>query len=88
MINLGDRPDRLKKRYAMIEDGGKMINGLISENSELFSANTDTTEWTAYKEYVDEMIVEGFFNAILTSMEYLQSNMAPNVNPFFRYLLR
>ena len=29
------------------------------------------------------MIVEGFFNAIITSLEYLQLNMSTDVKPFF-----
>ena len=83
LINLGDRVERLKKRYALIEEGGNNIHALITENVSLFKANEETAEWTAYKEYIDDMVVEGFFNAIITSLEYLQSNMSPSVSPFF-----
>ena len=83
LINLADRPDRLKKRYGLIEDGGQNIHSLIQENVALFKAAEDTPEWIAYKEYIDDMVVEGFFNAIITSLEYLQSNMSPEVSPFY-----
>ena len=84
LINLADRPDRLKKRYGLIEEGGAKIHALINENVTFFGvADENTAEWKAYKEYIDDMVVEGFYNAVITSLEYLQYNMSPEVNPFF-----
>ena len=64
LINLGDREDRLKKRYALIEESGNKIHALIGENLEFFKADATTAEWDSYRQFVDSMIVEGFFEAI------------------------
>ena len=64
LINLGDREDRLKKRYALIEESGNKIHALIGENLEFFKADQATPEWDSYRQFVDSMIVEGFFEAI------------------------
>ena len=83
LINLGDRAERLKKRYALIEESGAKIHGLIAENLAHFKADEGSAEWAAYRQYVDAMIVEGFYEAIKTSLEYLRANMSPGVAPFF-----
>ena len=72
LINLGDRVDRLKKRYGLISEGGEKIHALIKENIEFFKANESSDQWAAYKAYIDDMVIDGFFNAILTSLEYFQ----------------
>ena len=64
LINLADREDRLKKRYALIEESGNKIHALIGENLEFFKADGATPEWDSYRQFVDSMIVEGFFEAI------------------------
>ena len=64
LINLADREDRLKKRYDLIATSGKQIHDLIDCNLELFGAKEGTDEWDAYREYIDAMIVDGFFDAI------------------------
>ena len=73
LINLGDRADRLKKRYGLIEEGGAKIHQLIKQSVDFFKANEDTEEWKAYKAYIDDMVIDGFFNAIITSLEYFQA---------------
>lgn len=45
----------------------------------LFSADSSSDPWKAYLEHVDDMVVEGFFSAISTSLEYLIENMESSV---------
>ncbi|CBY35492.1 unnamed protein product, partial [Oikopleura dioica] len=83
LLNLGDRTDRLKKRYDIITTDGQKIHTLLTENVGFFKATESSTEWEAYKEYIDEMVIEGLFNSIITSLEFMQDNMCAEVSPFF-----
>jgi dynein heavy chain len=74
LLNLDDREERLKKRYDEIEKTGEKIHGLLNDNLELFKANNDTDIWRAYVDYVDEMVVDGFFSTIHCSLKFLLDN--------------
>ncbi len=74
LLNLDDRPDRLKKRYDEIEQAGERIHTLLKENLDLFKADSETDIWKAYVDYVDEMVVDGFFNTIHYSLKFLLEN--------------
>lgn len=52
---------------------------LSQENMVLFAADSSSDAWKAYLEYVDDMVVEGFFSAISTSLEYFIENMEGSV---------
>ena len=43
----------------------------MQENLELFHASADTDIWKAYVDYVDEMVVDGFFSTIHCSLQFL-----------------
>ncbi len=45
----------------------------------LFAADSSSDAWKGYLEYVDDMAVEGFFNAISTSLEFFIENMEGSV---------
>ena len=74
LLNLEDRPDRLNKRYGEIAKEGDAIHALLKENLDLFKADADTDIWKAYVDYVDEMVVDGFFNTIHCSLRFLLDN--------------
>lgn len=52
---------------------------LLQENKNLYTADDDSEAWKEYVEYVDEMVVEGFFNAITYSLEFFVNNMEGSV---------
>ena len=41
---------------------------------QLFKAEAATDTWKAYVDYLDDMVVDGFFNCIHTSLNYLLEN--------------
>ena len=43
----------------------------VQENLGFFKAEEDTDIWRAYVDYVDDMVVDGFFNAIHCSLNFL-----------------
>ncbi|XP_069510616.1 dynein axonemal heavy chain 9 [Ambystoma mexicanum] len=74
LLNLDDRTDRLEKRYSLIRESGSRIHALVKENMSLFNADAVSDVWKAYVDYVDEMVLDGFFNAIECSLKYLLDN--------------
>ena len=53
----------------------------LQANLEFFKADTNTDIWKAYVDYVDEMIVDGFFNTIHCSLKFMLENTDPKNNP-------
>ena len=56
----------------------------------LFHADPASEAWESYLEYVDEMVVEGFFSYISHSLQFFVDNMEPwpNQAPLFEAQLR
>ncbi|XP_054832302.1 dynein axonemal heavy chain 9-like [Eublepharis macularius] len=74
LLYLDDGHERLDKHYRLITDSGLKIHLLIKENLILFGADPISDVWKAYLEYVDELVLDGFFNAIECSLKYLLEN--------------
>ncbi len=55
------------------------------ENLSLFRASQDTDTWKAYVDYVDEMVVDGFFSTIHCSLKFLldATEPRPDITPLF-----
>ncbi|XP_066292954.1 dynein beta chain, ciliary-like [Branchiostoma lanceolatum] len=85
LLNLDDREERLAKRYAETKESGNKIHELAKENLGFFKAEEDTDIWRAYVDYVDDMVVDGFFNAIHCSLNFLLDIMGSKgqVSPLF-----
>uniref|UniRef100_H3BBD5 Dynein axonemal heavy chain 17 n=1 Tax=Latimeria chalumnae TaxID=7897 RepID=H3BBD5_LATCH len=75
LLDLEGRPNALNKRYAAIKDAGEKIHVLLKENMDLYKANEESVTWEAYINYVDDMVVGGFFKVINTSQMFLLTNM-------------
>uniref|UniRef100_A0A670I2K3 Dynein axonemal heavy chain 17 n=1 Tax=Podarcis muralis TaxID=64176 RepID=A0A670I2K3_PODMU len=58
---------------------------LQRENAELFKADKTTRMWSNYVEFIDEMILDGYFKFIRKSLQFLLSNMSADaaVAPLF-----
>ena len=54
---------------------------MCQQNQEFFKADPSTDMWKAYVDYVDEMIVDGFFNTIHCSLQYMLNNTDVKLNP-------
>ncbi|XP_053089780.1 dynein axonemal heavy chain 11 isoform X1 [Pangasianodon hypophthalmus] len=79
LLMLEDRAARVAKKYSSIRKDGETIHSLLQENKNLYTADDDSEAWKEYVEYVDEMVVEGFFNAINYSLEFFVNNMEGSV---------
>ncbi|GCC26775.1 hypothetical protein chiPu_0005195 [Chiloscyllium punctatum] len=78
LLNLDDKNERLEKRYSLIQQTGEKIHSLVKENLSLFQADETSSDWKAYVDYIDEMVIDGFFNAIESSLNYFTENTDPN----------
>ena len=47
----------------------------------MFRASADTDIWKAYVDYVDEMVVDGFFSTIHCSLQFLLDSTEPRTDP-------
>ncbi|XP_042629279.1 dynein beta chain, ciliary-like [Cyprinus carpio] len=73
-LQLDVRAARVAKTYNNLRKDGETIHNLSQENMILFfAADSSSDASKANLEYVDEMMVEGFFSAVSTSLEVLLS---------------
>ena len=58
----------------------------IQENMEFFKASEDSETWKAYVLYVDDMVVDGCFNAIECSLKFMLQQTDPKTGlaPLFQ----
>uniref|UniRef100_A0A8C3LCE3 Dynein axonemal heavy chain 9 n=1 Tax=Chrysolophus pictus TaxID=9089 RepID=A0A8C3LCE3_CHRPC len=87
-----DCQDRLEKRYSLVRESGLRIHLLMKvrgENQSLLTADPASDVWKAYVDYVDEIILDGFFTAIECSLKYLLENTDPKAGlaPLFEVQL-
>ncbi|KAL3316100.1 Dynein heavy chain 9, axonemal [Cichlidogyrus casuarinus] len=71
LLNLDDRKDRIAKRYNEVTDAGKRVMDLLVENMGLYKAEKTSPEWTAYVEYVDELVKQGLIKNVECTLQYL-----------------
>nr|XP_027809857.1 dynein heavy chain 9, axonemal [Marmota flaviventris] len=75
LLSLDDQRDRVEKYYSLIKESGIKIHALVQENLGLFSTDPASSTWETYVNYIDDMLLDGFFLAIECSLKYLLENM-------------
>uniref|UniRef100_A0A8C9XQ20 Dynein axonemal heavy chain 17 n=1 Tax=Sander lucioperca TaxID=283035 RepID=A0A8C9XQ20_SANLU len=85
LLSLDDRAERVDRFYSLIRSSGEKIHFLLKSNLELFRADPASDQWKAYIEYIDDMIIDGFFNSIECSLKFFLDNTDPRaaVAPLF-----
>ncbi|XP_057629488.1 dynein axonemal heavy chain 9 isoform X4 [Chionomys nivalis] len=73
-LSLDDQQDRKEKYYDLIRESGVKIHALVQENLVLFAADPASSIWKTYVNYIDSMLLDGFFLAIECSLKYLLEN--------------
>lgn len=53
----------------------------LQENADLFKADTSSQIWQDYIEYINGIVLDGFYRLIHKSLELLLTNMVPDVRP-------
>ncbi|XP_066120408.1 dynein axonemal heavy chain 9 [Saccopteryx bilineata] len=85
LLSMEDQRDRTEKYYSRIKESGLKIHTLVQENLGLFSADPTSNIWKTYVDYIDDMLLDGFFLAIECSLKYLLENTEckTGLNPIF-----
>jgi dynein heavy chain len=68
----------LKVRYNDIADGGLEIVKLLMQSNKTLKASKCALAWKAYTEHVNDIVIDGFSRAILSSVKYLCSQVDPD----------
>ncbi|XP_027547622.1 dynein heavy chain 9, axonemal [Neopelma chrysocephalum] len=89
VLSLEDCQSHLEKRYSLVREAGQRIHSLLKENQSLLLADPASDSWKAYVDYVDEIVLDGFFTAIECSLKYLLENTDPKAGlaPLFEVQL-
>lgn len=65
----------MKNRYAAVKADGEKIHAMVKENLEYFKATEDSEDWRRYVDYLDDLVLDGFFSCVECSLRYLLENM-------------
>ncbi|XP_068196033.1 dynein axonemal heavy chain 11 [Antennarius striatus] len=90
LLMLPDIEESVSKQHAFIHGTGEHIHNLLTENRSLLCVtNLDGSEWRAYMDYVDRMILAGFSSAVRCSLQYFMDNTdaVQNITPLFEVQL-
>uniref|UniRef100_A0A8C2C2Q0 AAA+ ATPase domain-containing protein n=1 Tax=Cyprinus carpio TaxID=7962 RepID=A0A8C2C2Q0_CYPCA len=77
LLNLEDKTERLERTYGRIRASGTKIHLLLKDNMSLFKADPSSAQWKVYVDYIDEMVIDGFYNAVESSLKFFLENTAP-----------
>lgn len=82
------------QRYRFVvrsaEEITNFFSNVLQENRSLLGVtDLDSSEWQAYTEYVDQMILAGFSSAVRCSLQYLMDNTdaTQRITPLFEVQL-
>ncbi|EHB17858.1 Dynein heavy chain 11, axonemal [Heterocephalus glaber] len=80
-LTLEDKGDLFAKKYKLIQEDGLKIHDLVEENRKLFKANPSLDAWKIYVEFIDDIVVEGFFQAIAHDLDFFLMNTEKQLKP-------
>ncbi|XP_006154552.1 dynein heavy chain 11, axonemal [Tupaia chinensis] len=80
-LTLEDKGDLFTKKYKLIQEDGCRIHSLVEENRELFKASASLDTWKIYVEFIDDIVVEGFFQAIMHDLDFFLMNTEKQLKP-------
>ncbi|XP_077481740.1 dynein axonemal heavy chain 9 isoform X2 [Stigmatopora argus] len=84
LLSLDDRIERRTRFYSMIRSSGEKIHFLVKRNLELFMSEPSSDEWKAYVGYIEDMVIDGFYNCIECSLKFFLDNTDKDeAVPFF-----
>ncbi|KFO26066.1 Dynein heavy chain 11, axonemal [Fukomys damarensis] len=76
-----DKGDLFAKKYKLIQEDGHKIHNLVEENRKLLKANPSLDAWKIYVEFIDDIVVEGFFQAIMHDLDFFLMNTEKQLKP-------
>ncbi|XP_044534788.1 dynein axonemal heavy chain 11 [Gracilinanus agilis] len=85
-FSLEGKGDVFARKYRLIQEDGRRIHRLVEDNLRLFKAEAASDTWKIYLEFIDDIVVDGFFNAIMHDLEFFLVNTEKCLKsaPFFQ----
>ncbi|KAM5302539.1 dynein axonemal heavy chain 11 isoform 2-T2 [Glossophaga mutica] len=80
-FTLEGKGDLFTKKYKLIQEDGCKIHELVEENRKLFKASPSLDTWKIYVEFIDDIVVEGFFQAIMHDLDFFLKNTEKRSKP-------
>ena len=68
------------QRLGMIKDDGKEINKLLKDTMDHVKPAKKSTEWLAYQDYINCVIIDGITKAIVSSIHHLSDQISIEYN--------
>ncbi|NXO27701.1 DYH9 protein, partial [Cisticola juncidis] len=89
VLGLEECQERLERRCSLVREAGHRIHSLLKENQSLLLADPASDAWKGYLDYVDEIVLDGFFTAIECSLKNLLESTDPKAGlaPLFEVQL-
>ncbi|XP_039198067.1 dynein heavy chain 11, axonemal isoform X1 [Crotalus tigris] len=81
LLNLDDKENKVAKKFMSYQEDGCKMHKLVEENLKLFKADPDSYSWKIYLEFVDDIIADGFFNAIMYNLNFFLENTEKALKP-------
>lgn len=69
----------VKERYGDIKEGGKNIHHRVKETNKVLRVSNASSDWRAYVDFVNNIVVQGLAECVSTSLEYLYDSINPEV---------
>ncbi|XP_072311900.1 dynein axonemal heavy chain 9 [Eucyclogobius newberryi] len=74
LLVLEEQDQMVERFYDIIRSSGEKIHFLLKRNLQLLGADKSSEEWRLYVEYIDDMVIDGFFNSVQASLQFLLDN--------------
>ncbi|XP_078721925.1 dynein axonemal heavy chain 11 [Lampetra fluviatilis] len=78
---LAGRSERLAKRHRTVRDDADAIHRLVQQQLGEGEGEEAEGPWLAYLEFIDEILLDGFFSAALRSLHYLREATDASLRP-------
>ncbi|XP_066487525.1 dynein axonemal heavy chain 11 [Tiliqua scincoides] len=81
LLNTEDKEDTLTKKFMAFREDNFRIHKLVEENLMLFKADPHSESWKIYLEFIDDIIIDGFFNTIMHNLNFFLENTEKTLKP-------
>ncbi|KAI8914343.1 dynein heavy chain and region D6 of dynein motor-domain-containing protein [Gorgonomyces haynaldii] len=87
LLNLEEKDSKMAAACDGIKKDGQQLHTILEQTRVLVGADTTSESWLTYRDYIDGLVVKGFWNAIKTNMDYILQNMEKGGSSEFGPLL-
>ena len=72
-----EHKNMIKELYTHIKEGGKLIQTMVKDTNKVLRVSNASTDWRAYVDFVNNVVVSGLAEVVKTSLSYLLDQIDP-----------